>query len=150
VSDQTISDAMTQIYFYSGSSDKLKTACRLCAKAVQQNMSVMVYTPDMATIKQMDELLWTFSPTSFIPHCRLQEDDSLIKVTPVILSDVIPIDVQFDVLLNLHRQYPPEFDQYKRLIEIAGISQEDKLVARERYRFYKDKGYEIHHYTLDD
>ena len=120
MSDQTISDAMTQIYFYSGSSDKLKTACRLCAKAVQQNMSVMVYTPDMATIKQMDELLWTFSPTSFIPHCRLQEDDSLIKVTPVILSDVIPIDVQFDVLLNLHRQYPPEFDQYKRLIEIAG------------------------------
>ncbi|MBP6354590.1 MAG: DNA polymerase III subunit chi, partial [Nitrosomonas sp.] len=110
---------MTQIYFYSGSSDKLKTACRLCAKAVQQNMSVMVYTPDMATIKQMDELLWTFSPTSFIPHCRLQEDDSLIKVTPVILSDVMPIDVQFDVLLNLHRQYPPEFDQYKRLIEIA-------------------------------
>ncbi|MBP6056927.1 MAG: DNA polymerase III subunit chi [Nitrosomonas sp.] len=141
---------MTQIYFYSGSNDKLRTACRLCAKAVQQTMRVMVYTPDVALIEQLDALLWTFSPTSFVPHCSIHADEQLIQVTPVILSDRILPDDRFDVLLNLHDQHPPSFGQFKRLIEIAGVSHEDKLVARERYRFYKDAGYEIQHYHLDD
>ena len=141
---------MTQIYFYSGSNDKLRTACRLCAKAVQQTMRVMVYTPDVALIEQLDALLWTFSPTSFVPHCSIHADEQLIQVTPVILSDRIQSDDHFDVLLNLHDQHPPAFGQFERLIEIAGVSHEDKLVARERYRFYKDAGYEIQHYHLND
>lgn len=141
---------MTQIYFYSGSNDKLKTACRLCAKVVQQNMTVMVYTPDETLIRRLDELLWTFSSTSFVPHCGIHDDEQLIAVTPVILSDQIKTDNHFDVLLNLHHQHPPSFNQFKRLIEIVGVSDENKLAARERYRFYKDAGYEIQHFNLDN
>ncbi len=140
---------MTQIYFYSGSNDKLQTACRLCSKAVKQNMKVMVYTPDATVLEQFNELLWTFSPTSFIPHCTIQDDPQLANVTPVILSDQILPDSHYDVLLNLHQQHPPVFNQFNRIIEIAGISHEDKLAARERYRFYKDAGYEIQHFNLD-
>lgn len=150
VVSEHINYLMTQIYFYSGSNDKLKTACRLCAKAVQQGMRVMIYTPDAALIEQLDELLWTFSPTSFIPHCRIHEDDQLVHATPVILSEQIQPEAHFDVLLNLHHQCPPLSGQFKRLIEIAGVSHEDKLAARERYRFYKDAGYAIQHYNLDD
>lgn len=140
---------MTQIYFYSGSNDKLHTACRLCSKAVKQNMKVMVYTPDAAVLEQFNELLWAFSPTSFIPHCGIQDDPQLINVTPVILSDQIPPDIHYDALLNLHQQHPPLLNHFNRVIEIAGISHEDKLAARERYRFYKDTGYEIQHFNLD-
>lgn len=113
-------------------------------------MRVMVYTPDAALIEQLDALLWTFSPTSFVPHCGIHDDEQLIHVTPVILSDRVQSDDHFDVLLNLHHQHPPAFDRFKRLIEIAGVSHEDKLVARERYRFYKDAGYDIQHYNLDN
>lgn len=141
---------MTQIYFYSGSNDKLQTACRLCSRAVKQNMKVMVYTPDATILEQFNELLWTFSPASFLPHCGIQDDPQLINVTPVILSDQIPPDIHYDVLLNLHQQHPPLLYQFNRIIEIAGISQEDKLAARERYRFYKDTGYEIQHFNLDN
>ncbi len=140
---------MTQIYFYSGSNDKLQTACRLCSKAVKQNMKVMVYTPDAAVLEQFNELLWTFSPASFIPHCDIQDDPQLINVTPVILSDQIPPDIHYDVLLNLHQQHPPLLNQFKRIIEIAGVSHKDKLASRERYRFYKDTGYAIQHFNLD-
>lgn len=113
-------------------------------------MSVMIYTPDTALIEQLDELLWTFSATSFVPHCAKQDDKQMIGMTPVILSDRIDSGDHFDVLLNLHHQLPPLFDQFDRLIEIAGVAHEDKLAARERYRFYKDAGYEIQHYNLDD
>ncbi len=140
---------MPQIYFYSGSSDRLQTACRLCAKAVQQNMTVLIYAPDEALLAQLNQLLWTFSPTSFIPHCDIREDNELVSATPVILSNRIPIDRQFDVLLNLHLQHPPAFDQFNRLIEIADTSPEGKQAARARYRFYKDGHYPVQHFNLD-
>ncbi len=101
-------------------------------------------------LDQLDELLWTFSPTSFIPHCNILDSDQLVGVTPVILSNQIQVSSPFDVLINLHDQPPNLLDQFKRLIEIAGTSHEDKLAARERYRFYKNAGYEIQHYHLNE
>ena len=141
---------MMQIYFYSGSNDRLQTACRLCAKAVQQNMKVLIYAPDTAVLEELDQLLWTFAPTSFIPHCDIRADSELVNATPVILSNSIPADRQFDVLLNLHQQQPPAFDQFNRLIEIADTSPEGKQTARARYRFYKDAHYPMQHFNLDD
>lgn len=140
---------MTQINFYSGSANKLMTACRLCAKAVQQGLRVIVYTPDNSLIEQFDQLLWTFSSTSFIPHCRNDDDASLVQQTPVILSDRIQSDTAFDVLLNLYHQLPPHFNEFKRIIEIAGTTDEDKSAARERYRRYKNEGFDVQHYQLD-
>ena len=75
---------MTQIDFYSGADNKLLTACRLTAKAVQQGLSVMIYTPDAECSEKLDNLLWTFSATGFVPHCQIE--NALAKVTPVTLS----------------------------------------------------------------
>lgn len=140
---------MTQINFYSGAANKLTTACRLCAKAVQQGFRVIVYTPDQSLIEKLDQLLWTFSATSFIPHCRNNEEASLIEQTPVILSNRIQTGMTYDVLLNLHHQLPPCPSEFKRIIEITDTSSEDKSAARERYRYYKNAGFDIHHYQLD-
>ena len=137
---------MTKIDFYSGSSDKLQTACRLVAKVVQKGLKVMVYTDDVATADQIDKLLWTFSATEFIPHCRA--GDKLADVTPVIVghdATRIPHD---DVLLNLAVENPSFFSRFHRLIEIAGSTPEDTGAARKRYRFYQDRGYEIRHHKL--
>ena len=137
---------MTQIDFYSGADDKLHTACRLSAKVVQQDLKVTIYIPDTETTERLDKLLWTFSSTAFIPHCRV--DDKLAYVTPVIISpqaEPLPHD---NVLINLHVEPPPFFSRFLRLIEISGTTQEDTQAARKRYRFYKDRGYEIRHHKL--
>jgi DNA polymerase-3 subunit chi len=137
---------MTQIDFYSGADDKLHTACRLSAKVVQQDLKVTIYIPDTETAERLDKLLWTFSSTAFIPHCRV--DDKLAYVTPVIISpqaEPLPHD---NVLINLHVEPPPFFSRFLRLIEISGTTQEDTQAARKRYRFYKDRGYEIRHHKL--
>jgi DNA polymerase-3 subunit chi len=112
-------------------------------------MKVLIYVPGSALLEQLDQLLWTFSSTSFIPHCNSLDDAKLVSATPVILSEQIQVNSPFDVLINLHHQSPHLFDQFDRLIEIAGTSHEDKLAARERYRFYKNAGYEIQHYDLN-
>ncbi|MEO8767879.1 MAG: DNA polymerase III subunit chi [Nitrosospira sp.] len=136
---------MTEIDFYSGGGDRLHTACRLVAKVVRQGLKLMIYTPDATVVERLDKLLWTFSSTDFIPHCRAE--DKLAGVTPVILSRQAT-NLPHDVLLNLDVEHPPFFSRFQRLIEITGITLEDTQAARKRYRFYQDRGYEIRHHKL--
>ncbi len=138
---------MTQIVFYSGAADKLNTACRLCVKAIQQGLKVMVYSLDDTLLDRMDKLLWTFSPTSFAPHCRLH--DKLASVTPIVMGREILQGDHCHVLLNLDEACPSAFDQFDRLIEVAGVTVDDKKAARARYRFYQTHGYEISHIKLE-
>jgi DNA polymerase-3 subunit chi len=136
---------MTEIDFYSGGGDRLQTTCRLVAKVMRQGLRLMIYAPDAAVAERIDKLLWTFSSTDFIPHCRAK--DKLAEVTPVLLGSQPP-NLPQDVLLNLHVEQPPFFSRFQRLIEITGITPEDTQAARKRYRFYQDRGYEIRHHRL--
>lgn len=137
---------MTEIDFYSGGGERLDIACRLVIKAMRKGFRIMVYTPDPLVIEKLDNLLWTFSPTDFIPHCRV--DDKLAGLTPVILGHKAASFSHDEVLLNLDIENPPFFSRFRRLIEIAGSKPEDTEAARKRYRFYQDRGYEIRHHKL--
>lgn len=132
---------MTQIDFYTHAADKYHTACVLCAKAVERGLRVMVYTPDAAASAQMDRLLWSTPAIGFIPHCRAS--DPLAPVTPVIVDHLADPLLHDDILLNLHPEQPLFFSRFHRLIEIVGAEENDAAAARERFRFYRDRGYEI-------
>ncbi len=140
---------MTQVDFYTGATDRLLIACRLCAKAVQQGLRTIVHIPDASLAGQFDKLLWTFSPTSFVPHCRAY--DKLAGVTPVILSDepVLTGEGSFDVLLNLDGAVPTGFEYFQRVVEIVDEAVNDKQLARKRYRFYQEQGHDVRHHRLD-
>jgi DNA polymerase-3 subunit chi len=137
---------MTQIDFYTHAEDKLETACRLAVKAMQQGLRVMVLTPDAATTDRLDRLLWTLPATGFVPHCRASE--ALARVTPVIVDHMDDVLVHDEVLVNLREQWPACFSRFLRLVEIVGRDEADRQAARERFRFYRDRGYEIRHHDL--
>jgi len=52
------------------------------------------------------------------------------------------------VLLNLRPECPQYFSRFRRLIEIVGVEDADRAGARERFRFYRDRGYEIRTHDL--
>ncbi|MEB2332035.1 MAG: DNA polymerase III subunit chi [Nitrosomonas sp.] len=140
---------MTQIDFYTGAADRLLIACRLCAKAVQQGLKTVVHVPDERLAGQFDKLLWTFTPTGFVPHCRV--DNKLADVTPVIMNSR-PVLMEagcFDVLLNLDADVPPGFEQFPRVVEIVDETEDGKLQARKRYRHYQEQGHDVRHHRLD-
>ena len=137
---------MTQIDFYSHADNKLQVACNLCAQALERGLRVMIYTPDADTTDKLDKLMWCYPAIGFIPHCRAT--DRLAAETPVIidhLAEPLPHD---EVLLNLHPAFPPFFSRFQRLIEIVGTDEKDSRAGRERFRFYRDRGYEIRHHDL--
>ena len=138
---------MTRIDFYLNAPSKLQVACTIAAKAVRQNMRVLVVAPDDAVARAIDKLMWTIPATGFLPHCMTT--DRLAEHTPVLIArsaDAMPHD---ELLLNLGTEPPPTFSRFQRLVEIVSLEDEaDKLAARQRFRFYKERGYELNHHDL--
>ena len=132
---------MTEVLFYTHADDKLRMACMLTGKAFARGMRVMLFTPDSSATEHLTKLLWTLPATGFLPHCRTT--DRLAAVTPVIVDHVSDPLVHNDVLLNLCDATPPFFSRFRRLVEIVGADANDREAARVRYRFYRDRGYDI-------
>jgi DNA polymerase III subunit chi len=133
---------VTRIDFYHYAEDKLRFACKLAATAYERGSRLVVYSADMKTLERFDRDLWTFQATRFVPHCFAGSD--LAAETPVVLAadgDALP---HHDALLNLGDEWPPFFASFERLLEIVATAEEDKVLARARYAFYRKRGYDIH------
>ena len=132
---------MTEVLFYTHVEDKLHTACQLSAKALTRQMRVLILTIDAALTDKVSRLLWSVPSIGFYPHCRAS--DKLAAVTPIIVDHVAEPLPHDQVLINLLQDTPPVFSRFRRLIEIVSLDAEDRAAARDRYRFYRDRGYEI-------
>ncbi|MDD2720369.1 MAG: DNA polymerase III subunit chi [Gallionella sp.] len=137
---------MTRIDFYTGSPDKLRTVCQLSHKAMQNGLKTVISLPDAASYGALDRLLWHFPDTAFIPHCS--SDAESAAQTPVLLSHGKDRFPHHDLLISLHDQCVPYFSRFERVIEIIGTHAEDSRLGRERYKFYRDRGYELRHFDL--
>ena len=137
---------MTQIDFYTHVENKLATACTLAGKAHARGLKVTVLLPHEEAAQRFDRLLWTTPALGFVPHCG--PDDPLASETPVILDWRGEQFLNEDVLLNLRAEWPPSFSRFQRLIEIVSRDDEDRAQARERFRHYRDRGYEIRTHDL--
>lgn len=132
---------MTQIDFYTHVSNKLQTACIVCKKALSQDLRVMILTPDEETTERVDRILWTHPATGFIPHVRARH--RLAAVTPVIVDhDLSGVD-RDELLLNLRLDTPEVFSRFQRLVEIVSTEEQDVAAGRQRFRWYRDRGYEV-------
>ncbi len=139
---------MTSIDFYTHVADRLEVAARLVAKAFAQHGSVRVLTPDPATTDVLDRALWLKPPTAFLPHCRVES--ALAAETPIWVDHVADHSGPAVVLINLQSTPPPFFSRFERLAEIVGLDDADVAAGRERYRYYRERGYELRTHSLDE
>lgn len=137
---------MTQIDFYAQVDDKLLTACRLTAKARSHGLRVTLFCPDTETAARLDRMLWTATPTGFLPHCRA--DAEMAATTPILIDTTGDASTHDEVLINLHTERPANFSRFQRLAEIVSANNDDRSNARERYKFYRDRGYAIRTHDL--
>lgn len=137
---------MTRIDFHFNAADKLLHCCRLLRKIHRAGQRVVVHHDSVAVLNELDRLLWTFSDLDFIPH--LMADDPLAADTPILLA-AGPVDTpHHDVLVNLGEQPPSYFSRFERLIEVVASDETDRASGRQRWRFYRDRGYPIQTHDL--
>jgi DNA polymerase-3 subunit chi len=132
---------MTTIDFYTHVDDRLAVAARIVAKAYAAHGSVRVLTPDAPTTDALDRLLWISPAIAFLPHCRM--DSAVASETPIWIDERMSHDGPAAVLVNLQRDPPPFFSRFERLAEIVGHDEDDAAAGRERYKFYRERGYEL-------
>lgn len=136
---------MTRVDFYIlkdiGEAARSLYTCRLTEKAVQQGHRVYINTESAVQLLQLDDLLWTFRAGSFLPHAVDDGDDR--GESPVLLGHNREPRNSHDVLVNLSNEVPPFFSHFNRVAELVGGNDAQRAEARERYRFYKDRGYTL-------
>ncbi|MGN5480530.1 DNA polymerase III subunit chi [Cupriavidus basilensis] len=136
---------MTRIDFHSNVPDKLGYVCRLVRKAYSAGQKVVVHGQP-AQLADLDARLWTFSPLDFLPHCGA--DNPNAAVTPIVLAGSLDGVPHHQLLINLDAQAPAQFASFERLIEVVGAGADDRDAGRERYRFYRERGYPLTHHDL--
>ena len=137
---------MTTIDFYFNATDRFQVACRLAGKAFAQRKRLLIYAPQPDAAQRIDRMLWTWPATGFVPHCYAH--DPLAAETPVLIAADDAAPDAGEVLLNLDASCPPHFERFDRLLEVVGQDDDARSAARERYRYYRDRGYPIRNHDL--
>jgi len=136
--------AGTKVDFYvlaaADQRSRLTTVCRLVEKAYDQGLRVAVRTSAPAETVEIDELMWTFSDRSFVPHGVWPADPDFAAATPVLITSGGLPESHRDVLVNLGADVPADFTAFSRICEVVAGEEDAKRRARLRWRGYKEAG----------
>lgn len=139
---------MTRVIFYSNLANKQTVLLMLVQQALAKKHLVTVMTENVHQALDYEKALWESNKTSFLPNVMAQH--ALIYQTPVVLDWQEKQLCQDDILINLSQKQLTTFSRFRQLIELVGNDDADKVMARQRYKFYRDRGYEIKHFDEKD
>lgn len=124
-------------------------ACRLTEKAMAQGLKVYIHTASEQSAQDMDDLLWSFKPESFIPHTIVgQEDDMEDEEIHVLIGYEGNASTKGQLLINLCDKVPDEHENFDRIAEIVPNREEAKAISREHWNTYKTLGFELKHHQM--
>lgn len=126
-------------------------ACRLAGKAFGMGHAVYLHAASPEDTQRLDALLWTFQQGSFVPHAeaRSWQPPGPGLPTPVLLGhDEDPPAGHWDLLINTTGSIPLFFSRYTRVAELVPGQEAARQLGRERYQFYRERGYELHTHKL--
>ena len=127
---------MTHIEFIFNVVDKTTLAIGLTEQLIRRNRSALIYLEDQKAIDHFSLAL--LEKELFMPH--LIEENALLNKLSLTQSK---LDLMDDTLINFASKEIKGFSRYLKMYELVGNDDEDKKSARERYRFYKDCGYQV-------
>ena len=116
-------------------------ACKLATQIISMGNHVYIHANTEEEAKQIDVLLWEYPSNRFIPH----EMKSNSSKAPINIGWQ-ESETEDDILINLTNDVLDYFGRFNRLAEI--VVEDFKREGRERYKFYKDRGFPLFHHSL--
>jgi len=134
---------MAEIKFYllssTGSDARYRYACKIIEKAYRNGYFAYVLTDSDSQSQWLEQLLWTFRPTSFVPHEIYR--GILPEFPNTILISHLPIPLQWQrLVVNLSSNPVGDLGQTEKVVEIFDNDEQVKQIGREHYRHYKSLG----------
>ena len=139
---------MTLVGFYvvqtSDPGERLQVAARLADKAFQRGHRIFINATDEAQATEINELLWSFRPASFLPHGLHGQEHS----ETIAIGWGQEPDNHNDLLINLQLGIPSFFSRFARVAEVVTQEPDSLAALRKSWTFYKDRGYQLEKHDL--
>lgn len=119
--------------------EPLLLVCELAKKAFagEQPTLVLVRSPSQA--EALDELLWAFDETTFIPHQIAGDEDDAVTAVLIVPPGVATPDRT--LVINLRDECAPGL--FERVLEVVPADEAERAGSRERWKTYKAAGFEV-------
>ena len=95
-------------------------------------------------LNKLDNALWVDRDISFIPH---EQATHPVENCPVTLGMGTFAGTD-EVLINLASDVPEYFAQMERVLEVIDKQGDDVAQGRDRFRFYRDRGYPMTNHSI--
>lgn len=136
------------INFYSAIDEYfIKTVCKLLDKCYNTQLNTLVLVGDKTLENQIDNSLWSFSSTKFIPHgCS---NDTLPHLQPIYITTNYENPNQAQILtvinpINLDDTY---IDRFKKVLIVFNTNETDKKQsARNLYSYLQKSAYRLQYF----
>ena len=132
---------MTRIDFYFNVSDRQQVTACLVESALAKRRQVTICAVDESSAASVSKDLWQHQSESFLPN--VLANHAAAAHTPVVIHWQNQVMLQDELLINLTQAEPSFFSRFTQLIELVSDDEQDKIAARARFKFYRDRGYEI-------
>ena len=137
-----------QVQFYVLTQDNIyEHTCDLAAKAWRLGKRVLIACETEQQAFEIDERLWAREPDSFVPHNLSGEVTQY--ATPIEISWKGKRNAQRrDLLISLQQAIPEYVASFTQVIEFVPIQETEKAQARERYKQYRQMGWQLSTETI--
>lgn len=128
------------VQFYQLLTSPLERALpKLLEKASAGGYRVLVLADSETRVEQLNDVLWTYDPNSFLPHGSAK--DGRMSDQPILLSTDIVADNDPTLVIVTDGRAIPTDASYARLLDMFdGRDEAATTAARERWTAYKNAG----------
>ncbi len=134
---------MTAIHFYHLTTSSMNIALpNLLEKAYSGGYRTLLLAENADRMEQINQLLWSYHPLSFLPHGSLKEPHQAMQ--PILVSDRLENGNNANVLFITSGLHLEHTEGYERIIDMFDGNDDYALgQARARWKAYKDSGAEL-------
>ena len=123
--------------------NKLRVVCDVVENEFTNGNKVVVNVSDEEEGKVLDNMLWSWKQSSFIPH-SLVTSLSESANDPVLITTDISENVSYETMILVNPTNIEKFDNYNTVIDFAEKYNPTKIETdRKRYKLYRDQKFTI-------
>ncbi len=141
---------MTEVRFYHLQKQTVEQALPLIiSKAYQTGKNIIVRISEEKEISKINDILWSFSSESFLPHGSCMEDNQ--DKQPIYITNKGDNPNNADIVFLTHKCIEDSPSKYSLICEMLnGNDSVEVEDARLKWKKYKEDGFEVTYWQQDE
>lgn len=121
---------------------------KLLEKVLESGQRAVVRCPTAERAERLNDWLWSYDAASFLPHGLAK--DAHADLQPIIVTHEAINPNGASIMLRLAGATADDYNDFERVLEIFGGTEEGRAAARERWKFYREQNITLSHHTYED